>query len=58
MLGGPQIKPLLKDHRFVAAMTAVEVRAWNTFSTIVNKYLGNMKADNYTKEREVLLVSL
>ena len=55
---GPQIRTLLRDHKFVTTMTAVEARAWKAFSKVVHNFLGNKRADNYTELVEELLLSL
>lgn len=55
---GPQIRTLLKDPHFVTTMTAVEARAWNAFTNVVQNFLGNKKDDNYREIVEELLLSL
>jgi hypothetical protein len=45
---GPQIRELMKDHAFKAKMTAVEKRAWTSFQLVVEGFLGNHKAPDYS----------
>ena len=44
---GPQIRTLNKDPLFLATMTDVEKNAWLSFSEVVSKFLGNIKAPDY-----------
>ena len=44
---GPQIRELMKDDEFDNRLTEVELRAWRAFKTVVNNFLGNVKAENY-----------
>jgi hypothetical protein len=44
---GPQIRMLLKDTAFSSTMTSVESQAWNSFTEVVHKFLGNYKSDDY-----------
>ena len=46
---GPQIRTLLQDNHFVTTMTAVETRACKAFADVVHNFLGNKKAENYTR---------
>ena len=39
-------------------MTVVEAGAWEAFSNVVHKFLGNKRADNYIELVEELLLSL
>ncbi|CAJ0967625.1 unnamed protein product [Ranitomeya imitator] len=55
---GPQIRTLMRDPNFITSMNEKEKRAWNAFCNVVQKFLGNKKADNYEETVEELLMSL
>ena len=46
---GPQIRTLIRDDQFVAKMTALERAAWLSFVAVVQNFLGNNKAENYSE---------
>ena len=46
---GPQIRQLIRDPEFENSMNEVELGAWKAFVLVVNNFLGNNKARNYTK---------
>lgn len=46
---GPQIRQLIKDPAFVTCMNEVEQKAWTSFVSVVQNFLGNRKADNYNQ---------
>lgn len=45
---GPQIRELMRDNAFKAKMTAVEKAAWTSFQSVVEGFLGNHKAPDYS----------
>ena len=47
---GPQIQTLIHDDQFVAKMTALERAAWLSFAAVVQNFLGNNKAENYSEQ--------
>ena len=46
---GPQIRTLIRDDQFVAKMVASERAAWLSFVAVVQNFLGNNKAENYSE---------
>lgn len=44
---GPQIRKLLKDQNFEENLSALELSAWRAFTSVVEGFLGNNKAENY-----------
>ena len=46
---GPQIRTLIRDDQFVAKMTALERAAWLSYVAVVQNFLGNNKAENYSE---------
>lgn len=54
---GPQIRTLMKDANFIKVMTAVEVEAWKGLVSVVENFLGNHKAPNYTEIVQQMLES-
>lgn len=52
---GPQIRELLKDACFKAALNPQEEEAWESFREVVTGFLGNTKADNYKDRVQRLL---
>ena len=45
---GPQIREVMRDTVFKTKMTAVEKRAWTSFQLVVEGFLGNHKAPDYS----------
>ena len=45
---GPQIRELIKDANFQSAMNSTEAAAWCAYTLVVQNFLGNHKAENYT----------
>ena len=54
---GPQIKKLLNDSKFSSTLTANEAKAWSSFRSVVNGFLGNSRSSDYKKIVEDLLVN-
>ena len=52
---GIQVKRLMKSHSFSEELSAVERRAWKSFVSVVEDFLGNHKADNFRKIVEELM---
>lgn len=52
---GPQIRQLLKDTDFEAALTYEELSAWLSFKEVVAGFLGNYRASNYVEAINKLL---
>ena len=52
---GPQIRELMKDQQFENSMNNVERNAWSSFTCVINNFLGNHKADNYSALVEHML---
>ena len=46
---GPQIRTLIRDDQFIAKMTTLENEAWLSFVAVVQNFLGNNKAENYSE---------
>lgn len=46
---GPQIRQLIKDPDFINSMIKIEQKAWNSFVSIVQNFLGKHKAENYVE---------
>jgi hypothetical protein len=44
---GPQIRQVLLDTDFEAKLKPVELRAWTSFKSLCDNFLGNKKVDNY-----------
>ena len=44
---GPQIQNLIKDSNFVHHMNTVKAAAWKSFVCLIQKFLGNIRDDNY-----------
>ena len=47
---GPQIRELFQDAEFDQVLKGKEKRAWNTFKLVATNFLGNYKADNYSRK--------
>ena len=47
IVGGPQIRQLIKDENFQYSMNEVESAAWSAFVEVVKGFLGNRKVENY-----------
>ena len=47
MFNGPQIRTLIGDEEFVKKMNYKKKAAWLSFVQVVQKFLGNTKANNY-----------
>lgn len=47
VLDGPQIRRLIRDPDFVKSMNVEEAEAWQSFVLVVQKFLGNTRAENY-----------
>lgn len=54
---GPQIKKLYNDSIFISKLTSDEVKAWNSFRSVVDGFLGNKKSENYEEIVEDLLTN-
>lgn len=54
---GPQIRQLMLDSNFDESLNVQELEAWKAFKSVVNHFLGNIKADNYEQLVGVLLRS-
>ena len=54
---GPQIRELFKDPVFVAKLNNFESKAWLNFQNVLENFLGNHKADNYSDLVEELVVN-
>ena len=54
---GPQVKRLMKSDSFSEKFSAVERRAWKSFVSVVEGFLGNHKADNLRNIVEELVDS-
>ena len=52
---GPQVKRLMKSNSFSEKLSAVERRAWKSFVSVVDGFLGNHKADNFRNIVEKLV---
>ena len=52
---GPQVKRLMKSDSFSEKLSAVERRAWKSFVSVVEGFLGNHKADNFRNIVEELV---
>ena len=52
---GPQVKRLMKSDSFSAKLSAIERRAWKSFVSVVEGFLGNHKADNFRNIVEELV---
>jgi len=46
---GPQIRQLIKDPDFINSMNEIEQKAWNSFVSVVQNFLGKHKAENYVE---------
>ena len=44
---GPDIRKMMKDPDFIKSMTPTEADAWKGFVNVVQKFLGNRRAENY-----------
>ena len=51
----PQIRQLMKDNAFPNSMNETERRAWFSFVTVVENFLGNTKSDDYRNIVETML---
>ena len=51
----PQIRKLIKDPNFSHSMNEIELASWLSFVEVVEKFLGNYKAENYKDIVEKLL---
>lgn len=54
---GPQIRTLIKDEQFRTVLSQVEKSAWDTFTNVVENFLGNKKSPNYLQIVSELLES-
>lgn len=54
---GPQIKRLLNDSNFILTLTVDEAKAWKSFRSVVDGFLGNSRSRNYKKIVKDLLVN-
>ena len=52
---GPPVKRLMKSDSFFEKLSAVERRAWKSFVSVVEGFLGNHKADNFRNIVEELV---
>ena len=52
---GPQVKKLIKSDSFFEKLSAVEKRAWKSFVSVVEGFLGNHKVDNFREIVEELV---
>ena len=52
---GPQMKRLMKSDSFPGKLSAVERRAWKSFVSVVEGFLGNYKSDNFREIVEELV---
>ena len=52
---GPQVKRLMKSDSFSEKLSAVERRAWKSFVSVVEGFLGKHKADNFRNIVEELV---
>ena len=52
---GPQVKRLMKSDIFSEKFSAVERKAWKSFVSVVEGFLGNHKADNFKNIVEELV---
>ena len=52
---GPQVKQLMKSDSFSEKLSALERRAWKSFVSVVEGFLGNHKADNFRNIVEELV---
>ena len=52
---GPQVKQLMKSAVFFEKLSVVERRAWESFVSVVEGFLGNHKADNFMEIVEELI---
>ena len=46
---GPQLRQLIRDPEFEKSMNLVELEAWKSSVEVVQNFLGNHKASNYTQ---------
>ena len=51
---GPQVKQLIKSDSFPEKLSALKTRAWKSFVSVVEDFLGNHKANNFRKIVEEL----
>ncbi|XP_054742067.1 uncharacterized protein LOC129247141 [Anastrepha obliqua] len=49
ILVGPQIRKLMRDEKFTSKLSAVERRAWESFKSLCEKFLGNKKSSDYVE---------
>ena len=52
---GPQVKRPMKSDSFSEKLSAVERRAWKSFASVVQVFLGNHKAENFREIVEKLV---
>ena len=52
---GPQIRQLISDPVFPTKLSRLELNVWQSFVKVVNNFLGNYRADNYTDLVENML---
>ena len=52
---GPQVKQLMKSAVFFEKLSVVERRAWESFVSVVEGFLGNHKADDFMETLEELI---
>ena len=56
VLDGPQIRQLIDDAVFTDSMNEKEAKAWRSFVSVVEKFLGNNHEDNYEELVETMLL--
>ncbi|KYN14527.1 hypothetical protein ALC57_13268 [Trachymyrmex cornetzi] len=44
---GPDIRTLMKDNKFLSTMTSDEKKAWSSFQSVTENFLGNNRDPNY-----------
>lgn len=47
VFNGPQIAKLIKDGQFIHLLSPIEKKAWESIVEVIQKFLGNIRADNY-----------
>lgn len=54
---GPQIRKIMKDEEFLKKLTDIEKRAWESFISLCDNFLGNNKSENYIEVVEEFLMA-
>lgn len=54
---GPEIRKIINDTKFESILKEDELRAWNSFRSVVSGFLGNVKSSNYKSLIDSLLVN-